>query len=95
MGTCLELVTSTNGEHTVIRPLIGCREEDIVTYSEKKQFPIIPCSLCGSQENMQRQNIKQMLGEWEEKYPGRKESIYSALKNVVPTHLADTDLYKF
>ncbi len=86
---------SDNGEHVVIRPLAYCRETDIKTYAQAKAFPIIPCNLCGSQENLQRQAIKQMLNEWNRKYPGRVETIFSSLQNVVPSHLADTDRFDF
>jgi len=86
---------SDNGEHVVIRPLSYCREDDIKAYAEARDFPIIPCNLCGSQENLQRQAIKQMLREWNRKYPGRVESIFSSIQNVVPSHLADTGSFDF
>ncbi|MEX2523839.1 MAG: tRNA 2-thiocytidine(32) synthetase TtcA [Gammaproteobacteria bacterium] len=86
---------SDNGEHVVIRPLSYCVESDIKAYAEAKAFPIIPCNLCGSQEHLQRQAIKQMLREWNRKYPGRIESIFTSLRNVVPSHLADTALFDF
>ncbi|HVL02532.1 MAG TPA: tRNA 2-thiocytidine(32) synthetase TtcA [Dongiaceae bacterium] len=86
---------SDNGKHVVIRPLAYCREKDIIRFSEYKQFPIIPCNLCGSQENLQRNAIKAMLQEWDRKFPGRVETIFSALQNVVPSHLADTELFDF
>lgn len=79
--------------HVVIRPLAYCREKDITAYAEHKQFPIIPCNLCGSQENMQRRNIKMMMEEWEQKYPDRKEIMLTALKNIHPTHLYDKTLF--
>jgi tRNA 2-thiocytidine biosynthesis protein TtcA len=84
-----------NGEHIVIRPLAYCREKLIQEYSELKKFPIIPCNLCGSQPNMQRQVIKQMLRAWEEQYPNRVEIIFNALTNVSPSHLLDKELYNF
>ncbi len=84
-----------DGRHIVIRPLAYCAEKDIEQYSETRQFPIIPCNLCGSQENLQRQRIKQMLQEWEQQYPGRTRNIFTALANVVPSHLADNSLYDF
>ncbi len=82
-------------KHRVIRPMITCKEEDIALFANYKNFPIIPCKLCGSQENLQRQVIKQMLSEWEKSYPGRTETILTALKNVSSSHLLDTKLYDF
>ena len=86
---------SDDKKHTVIRPLALCSEKDLQSYSDAKQFPIIPCTLCGSQENMQRKKVKQMISDWEREYPGRSDSILSSLQNVVPSHLADSDLYYF
>ncbi len=86
---------SDNGKHVVIRPLAYCREKDIERFAAIKEFPIIPCNLCGSQENLQRNAIKAMLREWDKKFPGRLETIFSALQNVVPSHLADTGLHDF
>ena len=86
---------SDNGEHIVIRPLAYCNEKDIVAYAEIKQFPIIPCDLCGSQENLQRQVTKQMLLEWDKKHPGRLDTMFSALKKVSASHLLDSELYDF
>ena len=83
---------SDDGDNVVIRPLAYCKEEDIKAYAEYKQFPIIPCTLCGSQDNLQRQAIKSMLREWDRKFPGRIETIFASIQNVVPTHLADTGL---
>ncbi|MDD7804478.1 MAG: tRNA 2-thiocytidine(32) synthetase TtcA [Endozoicomonas sp. (ex Botrylloides leachii)] len=88
-------LVSDDGKHMVIRPLAYCREKDIIRFSEKKQFPIIPCNLCGSQENLQRQAVKLMLNEWDKRFPGRIESLFSALRNIVPSHLADASLYDF
>lgn len=84
-----------DGRHVVIRPLAYCAEKDIARYSRHREFPIIPCNLCGSQENLQRQNIKQMLAQWEQEYPGRSSSIFNALSSVVPSHLADSALFDF
>ncbi|SHF96827.1 tRNA 2-thiocytidine biosynthesis protein TtcA [Microbulbifer donghaiensis] len=84
-----------DGRNIVIRPLAYCREEDIARYAEHKAFPIIPCNLCGSQENLQRQAIKQMLRDWDKKFPGRSENIFAALTRVSPSQLADRDLYDF
>ncbi len=86
---------SDDGENIVIRPLAYCAEVDIKTYAEEKAFPIIPCTLCGSQDNLQRQKIKQMLTEWNNKNPGRIESIFSSIQNIVPSHLLDTDAFEF
>ncbi len=86
---------SDNGEHIVIRPLAYCKEKDIAAYAEMKSFPIIPCDLCGSQDNLQRQVTKQMLKEWDLKHPGRIDTMFSAMKNVSPSHLLDSQLYDF
>ena len=80
---------SEDGRHIVIRPLAYVAEREIERYARARQFPLIPCTLCGSQDNMQRVEIKKMLREWEQQYPGRTESIFSSLRNVVPSHLAD------
>lgn len=79
----------------LIRPLAYCNEADIIEFAEMKGFPIIPCNLCGSQENLQRQVIKDMLHGWEKQYPGRTETLFSAIKNVTPSQLADTTLFNF
>jgi tRNA 2-thiocytidine biosynthesis protein TtcA len=86
---------SDDGRNMVIRPLAYCREKDIERYSELAEFPIIPCNLCGSQDNLQRQVIKEMLQGWDKSHPGRLESIFRAMTDVVPSHLADTDLFEF
>ena len=86
---------SDDGKHVVIRPLAFCKESDIEEYSLLKSFPIIPCNLCGSQENLQRQVVKEMLQGWEKQYPGRLDTMFSAVQNVVPSHLADTELFDF
>lgn len=88
-------LVSDNGEHVVIRPLAFCKESELIQYGELKQFPIIPCNLCGSQPNMQRQNIKKMLNDWHEQSPGRIESMFTAMRNVVPSHLCDNTLFDF
>ncbi|SIN86107.1 tRNA 2-thiocytidine(32) synthetase TtcA [Salinivibrio sp. ES.052] len=88
-------LVSDNREHVVIRPLAYCREKDIERYSEQKAFPIIPCNLCGSQPNLQRQVIKDMLRDWDKRHPGRIETMFRAMQNVVPSHLADTELFDF
>lgn len=84
-----------NGEHVVIRPLAYCRETLIEEYARMRNFPIIPCNLCGSQKNMQRKIIKQMLLNWEKEYPDRMEIIFNALTNISPSHLLDRELYDF
>lgn len=86
---------SDDGRNIVIRPLAYCREKDIAHFSEQMAFPIIPCNLCGSQENLQRQNIKSMLAEWEKKHPSRIESIFSATQNIAPSQMADNNLFDF
>ena len=86
---------SDNGEHMVIRPLAYCKEADIEQYAIHQAYPIIPCNLCGSQENLQRKHTKAMLAKWNEEHPGRIESIFTAMQNVVPSHLADNELFDF
>ena len=86
---------SDDGENTVIRPLAYCREADIQEYSDLLAFPIIPCNLCGSQENLQRPKIKAMLQEWDKEFPGRLESIFRSMTDVVPSHLLDKKLHNF
>jgi tRNA 2-thiocytidine biosynthesis protein TtcA len=79
----------------VIRPLAYCSEKDIARYARGMAFPIIPCNLCGSQENLQRQNIKEMLAAWEREYPGRSQTIFTAMQNAAPSHLLDGRLFDF
>jgi len=86
---------SDDGENVIIRPLAYCREADIIDYAAAKDFPIIPCNLCGSQPNMQRQHIKAMLNQWAQSHPGRIENIFRAIRHVSPSQLADTDLFDF
>lgn len=88
-------LVSDNGEHVVIRPLAYVKEKDVERYARAKAYPIIPCNLCGSQENLQRQAIKEMLKSWDKQYPGRIESMFKALTQVVPSHLADPNLFDF
>ncbi|MUJ19486.1 tRNA 2-thiocytidine(32) synthetase TtcA [Aliivibrio fischeri] len=88
-------LVSDNGEHVVIRPLAYCREKDIIKYADMRDYPIIPCNLCGSQPNMQRQNVKQMLNTWDKQFPGRIETMFTAMQNVVPSHLADFNTFDF
>ncbi len=86
---------SEDGRHVVIRPLAYVPEREIERYARARQFPIIPCRLCGSQENLQRVTVKKMLADWEREYPGRTETIFSALRNVAGSHLADPALFDF
>jgi tRNA 2-thiocytidine biosynthesis protein TtcA len=86
---------SDNKKHVVIRPLALCKEKDIAAYAAIKQYPIIPCNLCGSQKNMQRQVVKNMLAQWEQENPGRTEMIFRSLQNVKTSHLADNQCYDF
>ena len=86
---------SDDGRHVVIRPLAYVREDDIAAYAESKRFPIIPCNLCGSQENLQRKQVKRMLGAWEKDSPGRIETIARALGDIRPSQLSDPELFDF
>lgn len=86
---------SDDRKHVLIRPLSYCKEKDIEAFAQAKEFPIIPCNLCGSQENLQRQNIKMMLQQWEKEQPGRSENIFAAVCNVAPSQLGDRELWDF
>ena len=86
---------SDNREHIVIRPLAYCKEKDIDAYARTRAFPLIPCNLCGSQQNLQRQAMKEMLRDWEKRHPGRVETIFTALQNIAPSQLADRNLFDF
>jgi tRNA 2-thiocytidine biosynthesis protein TtcA len=88
-------LVSDNGGHIVIRPLANVAEKDLTRWAAHRQFPIIPCTLCGSQENLQRKQIGNMLRDWEKQYPGRTETMFTALQNVVPSHLMDTQRHNF
>ncbi|RUO25681.1 tRNA 2-thiocytidine(32) synthetase TtcA [Aliidiomarina minuta] len=88
-------LVSDNGEHVVIRPLAYVKEKDIQVYADAQKYPIIPCNLCGSQKNLQRQSIKDMLRQWDQQFPGRIESMFTAMQNVVPSHLTDNKLFDF
>ena len=88
-------LVSDDGKHIVIRPLAYVEEADLEAYAEYKRFPIIPCDLCGSQDNLQRQQVKQLLREWDKKFPGRIESIFRSVQNVAPSHLLDRNLFDF
>jgi len=84
-----------DGCHVVIRPLAYCSESDIARLARGMNYPIIPCNLCGSQENLQRQKVREMLAAWEQRFPGRTEVVFSALQKVVPSHLADPAIFDF
>ncbi len=86
---------SDDKQNIVIRPLAYCKEKDISRFAEFKEFPIIPCNLCGSQENLQRQAMKEMLTTWDKQFPGRLETIFSSLKSISPSQMADTKLFDF
>jgi tRNA 2-thiocytidine biosynthesis protein TtcA len=86
---------SDDGRHVVIRPLAYCAEREIARYARGRDFPIIPCNLCGSQENLKRREIKKMLTAWEAEDPGRTERLFRSLQHVTPSHLADRELYDF
>lgn len=86
---------SDDKRNVVIRPLTYCREKDLIKFAELREYPIIPCNLCGSQENLQRQNIKAMLMQWDQQTPGRVENIFKSIQNVSPSQLADTELFDF
>jgi tRNA 2-thiocytidine biosynthesis protein TtcA len=86
---------SDDQRHVVIRPLAYVSEQEIERYARARQFPIIPCKLCGSNDNAQRRQVKRMLADWEREYPGRTESIFSAMRNIEASHLADPRLYDF
>lgn len=88
-------LVSDDGKHVVIRPLAYVDEDDLIRWAEIREFPIIPCDLCGSQENLQRKQAKRMLQAWEREHPGRVDSIFAALSNVAPSHLLDRQLFDF
>jgi len=88
-------LVSDDGQHIVIRPLAYCKEADLEEYAKLRQFPIIPCNLCGSQDNLQRQVVKSMLQEWEKKFPGRMETMFASLQRTSPSHLLDSRQFDF
>jgi tRNA 2-thiocytidine biosynthesis protein TtcA len=88
-------LVSDDGRHIVIRPLAYCREADLIDWAKQRAFPIIPCNLCGSQPNLQRQQVGEMLRDWERRFPGRVETLFRSLANVVPSHLMDAKLFDF
>ena len=89
-----KLVTDDRA-HVVIRPLAYCPEKDIARFARGMEFPIIPCNLCGSQDNLQRQKIREMMEDWDRRYPGRTEAVFTAMQNIVPSHLADNMQFNF
>lgn len=88
-------LVSDDGKHIVIRPLAYCKEKDLAAYAETENFPIIPCNLCGSQKNLQRQAIKEMMQQWDKKFPGRLETMFRSIQNIQLSHLADASRYDF
>ena len=88
-------LVSDDGRHIVIRPLAYCDEADLTAYAELRAFPIIPCTLCGSQENLQRKHVKAMLNDWEKRHPGRIENIMRSLQSITPSHLLDRNQFDF
>ncbi len=86
---------SDDGQHIVIRPLAYVREEELVRYAELREFPIIPCDLCGSQENLKRKEVKRILSDWQVRFPGSQDSLFAAMAKVIPSHLLDTHLFDF
>ena len=95
MRTMPPKLVSDDGQHVVIRPLANVEEQDLARYAELRAFPLIPCDLCGSQENLKRKEVKQLLSEWEERFPGCKDRIFGSLSNVLPEHLLDPKLFDF
>jgi tRNA 2-thiocytidine biosynthesis protein TtcA len=89
-----KLVTD-NGEHVVIRPMAYCAEKDLATYADHREFPIIPCNLCGSQDGLQRQQMREMINDWDRRFPGRVDNLFTSLSSIVPSHLMDRNLYPF
>jgi tRNA 2-thiocytidine biosynthesis protein TtcA len=88
-------LVSDDGKHVVIRPMAYCEERDLAAYAEERQFPIIPCTLCGSQENLKRKEAKALLREWERRFPGRVQTMLNAISNVKPSHLLDRGVFDF
>ncbi|WP_117314660.1 tRNA 2-thiocytidine(32) synthetase TtcA [Chromatocurvus halotolerans] len=86
---------SDDGRNVVIRPMAYCKEKDLTAYARYREFPIIPCNLCGSQENLQRVEVKRMLADWEKRYPGRTETLFRSICNVAPSQLGDRELFDF
>ncbi len=95
MKTMPPKLVSDDGRYVVIRPLAYCKESDLAQFAEDQGYPIIPCNLCGSQPNLKRAEIKAMIADWEKRYPGRVENLFRGLRNIVPSHLMDAELYPF
>ncbi len=95
MKTMPPKLLSDDGSHIVIRPMAYCKEVDLSKYADLNKFPIIPCNLCGSQANLQRIKIKEMLRSWDKSYPGRTDTIFSSLQSLAPSHLLDLDAFNF
>lgn len=95
METMPSKYTTDDKKHIVIRPMAYIKEADIISYANERNFPIIPCNLCGSKENMQRQIIKKMIQDWDNEYPNRSSIIFNALKNISPSHLYDKSIFDF
>ena len=95
MRTMPPKLVSDDGKHIVIRPLVNVEERDLARYAELREFPLIPCDLCGSQENLKRQEVKALLRDWEERFPGCKDRIFGSLSNILPEHLLDHRLFDF
>ena len=95
MKTMPPKLVSDDGRYVVIRPLAYCKESDLAQFAEDQSYPIIPCNLCGSKQNLKRAEIKAMIADWEKRYPGRVENLFRGLQNVVPSHLMDTELHSF
>ncbi len=88
-------LVSDDGKNIVIRPLAYCRETDLEEWAKIREFPIIPCNLCGSQPNLQRQQVKEMLRDWDKRFPGRVENLFRGMGNIVPSHMMDPKLFDF
>ena len=95
MKTMPPKLVSDDGRYVVIRPLAYCKESDLAQFAEDQGYPIVPCNLCGSQPNLKRAEIKAMIADWEKRYPGRVENLFRGLRNIVPSHLMDAELYPF
>ena len=95
MKTMPPKLVSDDGRYVVIRPLAYCKESDLAQFAQDQGYPIIPCNLCGSQPNLKRAEIKAMLADWEKRYPGRVDNLFRGLRNIVPSHLMDAELYPF
>ena len=95
MKTMPPKLVSDDGRYVVIRPLAYCKDSDLAQFCENQAYPIIPCNLCGSRPNLKHPEIKAMIADWEKRYPGRVENLFRSLRNIVPSHLMDAELYPF